>query len=76
MIINRIEGQKEPTVQYGFRVKKSQSDIAKQAAKLFKCKEADLYRTAWAEYIVNHKLVEQIEADAKAKAEKRARRAK
>jgi hypothetical protein len=58
------------------RLQKDESTRLRKAARILKCTPSELLRNAWLDYAAYNKIDELIEADAKAKAEKRARRAK
>jgi hypothetical protein len=58
------------------RLQKDESTRLRKAARILKCTPSELLRNAWLDYAAYNKIDELIEADAKARAEKRARRAK
>lgn len=45
---------------FGIRFPQDEAHILRQSAKKMKCGCADLVRTAWNEYITNHKLTELV----------------
>lgn len=51
-----ISGRKEPTTSFSVRVPRGSASILRRTARQNRCTGADLLRTAWSEYIANHKL--------------------
>lgn len=54
----QITGRKEPMVPFGLRLPKKDAKVLIATAKTNKCRGADLLRTAWQEYRINHRLGE------------------
>ena len=50
--------RKEPMVPFGLRLPKNDAKVLLATAKMNKCRGADLLRTAWQEYRINHRLGE------------------
>jgi hypothetical protein len=72
----KIKKKMPPMAVNATRLQKEESTRLRKAARILKCTPSELLRNAWLNYAAENKIDELIEADAKAKAEKRARRAK
>lgn len=51
-----VTGRRPAMVPYGLRIPEDEAEILRKTANRLKCKGADLLRTAWSEYIINHNL--------------------
>lgn len=51
-----LSGIRRAMEPFGIRIPADEADILRKTAKKSKCKCADLVRTAWNEYIINHNL--------------------
>ena len=60
----KIKTRQESDV-FGFRIPKPEANILRRTAKKYRCKCADLLRTAWSEFIANHAIEEAVKPSSK-----------